>query len=219
MEYKIINSGSDGNSIIVNKYLMLDVGVNYCKLKKYLKDIKIIFTSHKHHDHIMPSTVKKIAFEYPNIKFLTREENVETLVELGVNKKNIFVLKLNTWYDLGLFKARLEDLWHDVPNACLKFNIKGFKGIYVVDTSDVSHIKAKDYDFAFVEANYESDEILEQRIKEAEEKGEFTYLKRVKYTHLSELQAYNWVLENNIKNYCWIHQHKDKRGKENENTN
>lgn len=218
MEYEIIGTGSNGNCIVLNKYIMLDCGLSYSKVKSYLQDIKVIFISHTHQDHLKKSTIKRIAYEYPNIKFITCEQNAKALADLNVHLNNIYALKLDKWYDLGLFKARLEYLYHDVPNACLKLNIGGIKIIYIVDTSKVSHIQAKNYDFAFIEANYESDEDIEKRIADATKKGEFTYLKRVLYTHLSELDAYNWLQENNIKNYKFIHQHVDKnRGEENEN--
>lgn len=48
MTYEIISSGSKGNAIIVNDYLLLDCGVNYKKIKEHLNRIKIIFISHSH---------------------------------------------------------------------------------------------------------------------------------------------------------------------------
>lgn len=210
MTYKVIGTGSSGNCIILDKFIMLDCGLAYSKIKDYLQDIKVIFISHTHQDHLKKATIRKVAYEYPNIKFITCEQNVQTLVDLKVQLSNIYALKLDKWYDLGVFRARLEYLYHDVPNTCLKLILEGKKIIYIVDTSRVDHISAKNYDFAFIEANYESDEEIEKRIAEATEKGEFTYLKRVLETHLSELDAYNWLVDNNIKNYRFIHQHVDK---------
>lgn len=48
MNYEIINSGSNGNAIIVEKILLLDCGISYTRLKKKLKEVKIIFISHIH---------------------------------------------------------------------------------------------------------------------------------------------------------------------------
>ena len=48
MHYDIINSNSKGNAIILEDKIMLDCGVTYTKIKKYLKKIKIIFISHVH---------------------------------------------------------------------------------------------------------------------------------------------------------------------------
>ena len=48
MTYEIISSGSKGNAIVANDYLLLDGGVTYKKIKDYLNKIKIIFISHSH---------------------------------------------------------------------------------------------------------------------------------------------------------------------------
>ena len=131
MNYNIISSSSKGNCIIVEDILMLDVGVRYSKIKKYLSKVKLIFISHSHQDHLLPSTIKKIAYNYPTIKFIAGSKFViQNLVLFGVNEKNIFPLKCHKKYDLGLLKVKLEPLEHDTPNYALKWELNGKKGIY-----------------------------------------------------------------------------------------
>jgi len=72
MNYKIINSGSDGNCILVNNEILLDVGVSFKKIEPYYKKLKLVFISHEHTDHLLPSTVKKLAFERPTLRFCVR---------------------------------------------------------------------------------------------------------------------------------------------------
>lgn len=48
MPYEIIKTGSNGNCIILGNNVMLDVGVSYKSIKHFLKDIKVIFISHRH---------------------------------------------------------------------------------------------------------------------------------------------------------------------------
>lgn len=220
IKYDIVQSGSDGNCIIVNDYLMLDCGVSYSKIKNKLSNVKIIFISHSHFDHLKPSTIKKIAYEKPNIKFLVGFYLVSSLLSLGVEKKNILVLDTEKWYNIGIFKTKMEMLYHDVPNNCLHIEFKNKKKmIYAVDTSSIDHIEAKGYDLYLIEANYETDEEIQNKITEAYKNGEFTYLTRVQETHLSQLQALNWLEKNRCveSEYVFIHQHKKKeRGKENE---
>ena len=210
MRYDILGSSSNGNCIIVNNTIMLDCGLSYAKIKPYLKNIKLIFISHLwlHSDHCKNSTIKKIAFEYPNIKFITSEVNAEHLVKLGVKKQNIYALKLEKWYNIGLCKVRLDYLIHDKPNCSLKINQNGYKLIYIVDTSSVEHIEAKDYDMAFIEGNYTTDDELIKKIEKAYQEGKYTHYERVLNTHLSQLQALNFIQKNNIKDYVFIHQHK-----------
>lgn len=213
MTYEIISSGSKGNAIIINDYLLLDCGLQYKKIKEYLKNIKVIFISHCHSDHLKKSTIRKIAYEKPSIKFIVGNFLVADLLLLGVNKKNIITFDTGKWYDIGIFKVRMDYLFHDVPNNCLHIEFKnGEKLLYATDTSSIDHIQAEGYDLYLIEANYETDDELREKIKEQEEKGEYSYYNRVLNTHLSQLQAINWLNENKGINseYCFIHQHLEK---------
>lgn len=196
MKYEIIGSSSKGNSIVVEDILLLDCGVTYKKIKPYLNKIKLIFISHIHKDHLLPTTIKQIAYNYPTIKFICGSDGVvEKLFENGVNKKNIYILKNGIRYDLGLLKVRLIDLYHDVPNYGLKWEINGKKGIYIVDTARIDHIVAKDYDLYLIESNYRED-ILQKHIEECEDESKLYYLDRVPKTHLSNEQANGFLIEN-----------------------
>ena len=70
MHYEIIETGSKGNSIVLNKNILLDIGVPYIRIKKYLKDVDLIFISHIHSDHLLPTCVKQINYNFPTIKFI-----------------------------------------------------------------------------------------------------------------------------------------------------
>lgn len=211
MKYEIIGSSSKGNCIIVEDVLMLDVGITYKKIKDYLPKIKLIFISHSHQDHLLPSTIKKIAYNYPTIKFLTgSEEVVKKLVDCNINVKNIYILpskrdyscfdSYNTkWYDLGLLKVQLQGLYHDTPNYALKWEIGGKKGIYVVDTSRIDHIVAQDYDLYLIESNY-NEKLLKNHIQECIDNGDnenkLYYLNRVERVHLSDTQCNDFLIQN-----------------------
>lgn len=208
MNYEILSTGSLGNAILLNNEFLLDCGISYKLIKSKLKYIKYIFISHSHGDHLKPSTIKRIAFEYPNIKFIVGYDLVSILTVYGVPKKNIFFLELSKWYKIGNgYLTKLDFLYHDVPNYCIHIRTQEWTLIYATDTYKIDHIEAKDYDFALIEANYDTDEELDKKIKEYEKRGEFTHLKRVKETHLSQLKALNWLQKNNIHNYEFIHQH------------
>ena len=208
MKYNIIGSSSKGNCIVVEDFLMLDCGVSYKKLENYLKKVKLIFISHCHKDHLLPVTIKKIAYEHPTIKYLCGSEVVaEKLVKDSyVPMRNIFILKPNKWFDLGALKVKLEQLEHDTPNYAIKFEIKGKKGIYIVDTANVDNIKAKDYDLFLIEANY-NELTLKEHINMCENPDELYYLNRVPLTHLSYEDANSFLIENMGKNsqYEYIH--------------
>lgn len=215
MTYNILGTGSSGNCIIIENNIMLDCGLSYKKIKSYLKNIKLIFISHRHTDHLLPTTIKQIAYNFPTIKFVYNENDYyifDILFNNGVDIRNMYCIKQNSWYDAGICKIKIEELKHDVLNSACHLEINGKKLLYVTDTSSVNHIQALNYDTYLIEANYHSREEIEQRIKEAEEKGEFTHLKRVLYTHLCEEDCIDWLKDNmsNKSEYCFIHQHIDK---------
>lgn len=211
MKFNIIGSSSDGNCIIVEDFLMLDCGVVYSKVKKYLKSVKIIFISHVHGDHLKKTTIRKIVYDYPNIKFLCGSTDIVIkLVECGAKHKNIIYLKSNKWFDLKLLKVRLEELHHDVPNHLLKWEYKGKKGIYIIDTGNVNGIQAKNYNLFLIESNYKRD-VLEKHRKEKDSNYEFDHLYRVEEVHLSYEQAMDFLIENMGGNsiYELLHKSKD----------
>ena len=207
MKYNIIGSSSKGNAIVLEDVFLLDCGVSYTKLKPYLKRIKLIFISHSHKDHLLPSSIRKIAYNYPTIIFAVgSEEVVKKLVECGVRKSNIFILKPNKWFDIGITKLKLEPLVHDTPNYAVSFDYQGKKCIYIVDTASVENIKAKDYDLYLIENNYQ-EEILEKHILECDNEDKLYYLNRVKNTHLSKSKCDDFLINNMGANsiYEYVH--------------
>ena len=212
MDYEIIKTGSKGNCIIVEKKFMLDCGVPYKSIKDRLKDIKLIFISHEHSDHLNKSTVKKIAYEHPNIKFLCGKGVYDKIRECQVNTRQLFKLETGFWYSMGSCIVKLDYLYHDVPNYCLHLIYKNKCMFYCTDTSRIDHVSATGYSLYLIEANYDTDEELDTKIEQAHKEGKFTHLERVRYTHLSQLQALNWLYENmnTQSKYVFIHQHIEK---------
>lgn len=210
VNYEIISSSSKGNCIVLNNNILLDCGIAYKHIIKYINNIKIIFISHRHSDHLRPSTIKMIAYQHPNIKFVVAHYLVKDLLELGVLKKNILcITNLNSWYDIGIFKIKLDMLIHDEPNCSISIDLSGYKVFYATDTSTLDYVNASGYDLYFIEANYETDEEIQKSIDKSREEGKFNYLERVRHTHLSQLQALDWLNINKSAEsvYIFIHQH------------
>lgn len=133
------------------------------------------------------------------------------LLECNVQKKNIIVFDLEKKYDIGKYIIEPVMAIHDVPNFGYKIIIKenNYKIFHISDTNSLKHIEAKNFDWYSVEGNYESYEEIDKKIQEKVEKGEFTYLKRVKQTHINQVEAINWLDKNMSANskYIFIHQH------------
>lgn len=208
IDYMKFGSGSKGNAILVQTKILLDCGVAYSKLARYLKYIKIIFVTHSHKDHLLPSTIQRIAYNYPNIKFVTSSSDVVIkLKNSSVPKKNIFYLKPKKWYSLGIMKVKTEPLVHDVENYGLKWEFEGKKGFYATDTSNLDGIEAKGYDLYLIESNY-NEELLKKHIEECEDENKLFYLNRVANTHLSFEQANSFLIENMSDNSRFEYIHK-----------
>lgn len=204
----IISSSSSGNCYIYNQDTMLDIGVSFKKIKPYIKNIKLLCLTHQHLDHINKKTIKKLLYEKPTIKIICGEWLVQLLIDLGINKKNIYVFKINRKYDLGKYIIELVSAIHDVPNCGYKIIIKGnnYKIFHITDTSSVEHLEAKNYNLFNIESNYRED-ILQKHIEECDDESKLYYLDRVPRTHLSNEQANSFLIENMGKNsqYQFIH--------------
>ncbi len=208
MNYKIISSCSTGNAVIIEDVILIDCGVSFKKLNNYYRNLKLVLLTHIHKDHFNKVTIKKLSEERPTLRFACCEWLLKPLLECGVSRKNIDVLKIGTKYDYKLFKVMPIKLYHDVPQCGYRLFFNNYKIIYMTDTKTVEGISAKNYDLYLIEANYDEDEI-EERIRKKQEEGMYAYEFRAKSTHLSKQQASEFLLENMGDNskYEFMHQH------------
>lgn len=212
MTYNVIQSGSSGNCLIINDILCLDCGVTWKKIEPNARALQFVFAGHSHADHFCKSTIKRLAFERPSLRFAGGPHVVEHFIKAGVNIRNIDVLEPAKRYNYGAFQIEPFELFHDVPNMGLKIFIGGEKALYAVDTGHMSGIEAKSFDYYFFEANHEQEE-LEARAEAKIEKGEFAYEFRAAKTHLSKEQALDWLYQNMGANsrYVLLHGHEDRK--------
>ena len=206
MKFNILNSGSDGNGVIIEDIILIDCGISFKKLEDYYKKLKLVLLTHKHSDHFNKATIKKLAYERPTLRFACCEWLVDELVKCGVEKKKIDVLKIGKNYNYNAFIVEPIKLYHDVPQCGYKLKIGANKLIYATDTNKIDHIEAKNYNYYFIEGNYENEEELHNRAVDE------YYEKRVKETHLSKVQATEWLMKNMGENskYIFMHEHKER---------
>ena len=208
MNYKVINTGSDGNATVLNHKVLIDCGVTFKKLKPYIKELQLVLLTHKHQDHFNKRTIRSLAEERPKLRFGCCEWLLQELLDLGINKKRIDVYKIGEKYAYtDNLSVQPVKLYHDVPQCGYRVFIDGNKCIYCTDTNTLDGIKAENYDFYFIEGNYENEQELHERAYND------VYESRVKSTHLSKEYATNWLLENMGTNsvYVWMHEHKERR--------
>lgn len=215
MNYNIIKTGSLGNAVVLNDYLMVDCGVFFKDLQSVYKDLKIVLITHEHHDHIKRATVRKLAKERPTLRWACCEWLVPILLECDVSERNIDVLEIGKIYDYKAFKVSPIKLYHDVPNCGFRLYFGDTKVFYATDTEHLEGIVAKDYDYYFIEANYVTSE-LEERIRRKAEAGEYSYEMNAAKRHLSKEQADAFLFENmgEHSRYEYLHMHIDEEKKD-----
>ncbi len=211
MEYNIISTGSHGNAVVLNDYVLIDCGVPFKSLKNVFKNLKIVLLTHEHNDHVKKSTIRKLAAERPTLRFACGDWLVPILVECDVSERNIDVLEIGKIYDYGAFKVSPIKLYHDVPNCGFRLFFGDKKVLYATDTEHLEGVSAKDYDLFMIEANYTEDD-LKRRIEEKQKNGEYSYEMNAAARHLSKEQADAFLLENMgaHSRYEYLHGHIDK---------
>ncbi len=219
MIYNIIATGSDGNAVVLNGNILVDCGVPYKALADHAKDLRLVFLTHAHGDHFNASTVKRLAYDRPAIRFVCAFWMVQHLLESGVKMSQIDVVQPDAWaawtLDETVYASPVK-LTHNAPNCGWQFWLqrRGEDPItifYATDTGTLNGISVKDYDLYLVEANHTRAE-LEARLAEKEALGEFAYERRAAENHMSYEQAVEWLTENMGPNSLWVpmHGHKEK---------
>lgn len=140
----------------------------------------------------------------------------EPLVRCGVSKAQIDILDFNITYGYGLCNVISVPLVHNVPNCGWKIHFAGIsKMVYCTDTNNLNGITARNYDLFMIEANYE-DEIIQEKIRQKRENGEYAYEVQVLKNHLSKAKADDFIYRNIGPHgqYIYMHCHVDEDGEQ-----
>jgi len=200
--YEIISSGSKGNAVLYFDSVLVDCGIPYSLLIPYIGKIKIVLLTHSHLDHFNISTIKRLSFERPSLRFGCGKFMLEYLT--GV--RNVDVYEAGKIYDYGLFKISPIILYHDVPNFGYRIFKDNKKIIHATDTFTLEGISARNYDLYAIEANYD-DETVYSIIQEKSMRGEYAHQRGAINSHLSKQQAQNFVLQNAGNKYDFVMLH------------
>ena len=165
------------------------MGVSYKLLTPHVEKLRLVLLTHVHSDHFNKATIRRLAKDRPTLRFGCCKWLVQELIDCGVDKRNIdvYILNKQAVYNNNL-KVKPVKLYHDVPQCGYKIEVAQYKVFYATDTRTLEGIKAINYDYYFVEANYVNDDELHNRAYND------YYENRVKNTHLSQEQATEWLL-------------------------
>lgn len=207
MTCEIISTGSKhGNAVLLNGSLLFDCGVSFQKLSPYLKQISIVFLTHRHCDHFNLPTIRKLHRRRPMIRFVCGKNLLTDLVcKANVSLKNIILVTPEDAPKSIPGAEFHETVWvspfhliHDVENIGYIVRIEGSDddgtAMYATDTHHLP-IPAPGLDLYMVEANFRQED-MQQRIAQKATKGEFAYEGRVMESHMSMETALQWLTEN-----------------------
>lgn len=222
IDVKIISTGSKGNAVFLDGQVLIDCGVPFSKLADagVVQDVKYVFLTHRHRDHLNVATLKKLLFENPLCKIIYNNYLIKPITDFfNASTPSLIIYKsflteLNKWYKIGDILFSSVPLSHDVPNCGWKIHFcrpQGiYKVIYATDTANMDGVVAKGYDLFLIEANYDAEDLI-ARMKEKRENGQFVYEDRVFKTHLSKDQCDEFIVQNMSANSrcIYLHQHED----------
>ena len=169
MKIKIIASGSKGNSTLIeskNSRILIDVGVNYSRIKSTLNSINVdpstldgVIISHTHSDHIggLSSLIKKI-----NVPVFIKEELYSEIKKIIPND-NIVIIDDNT-VTIGDFDIELINASHDVPAFGFIISDNKNKILYLTDTGYINrkyYSKLENLDAYIIESNHDEKMLMD----------------------------------------------------------
>ena len=221
MTYNIIATGSSGNAVLVNDNILIDCGVSFKKIEPYANQIRVVCITHRHSDHLKPSTVKTLHQRHPAIRWICSADVAKELAEIVDPLMIDIVYPLANPFGTGLTYFGLAKnarsatisafpVRHNVPNIGYKLKLGDERVFYATDCGDLEGIEAKDFDLYLIEANYKTADIINRAAAKLES-GAYTYEMDVIRNHLSEEQATSWLVENVGARsvYQFLHQHRE----------
>ena len=113
-KYEIHFSGSKGNSASIyyeNTGFLIDIGKPYRHIEPYLFNKQFILISHRHQDHLVYTTYKKIRENFPHIKILGNADVNAQLVKRKLPKLDL-IFKDDFQFKIGDVKFTTIQNYH-----------------------------------------------------------------------------------------------------------
>lgn len=114
MSFDIHYSGSKGNCASIyydNLGFLIDIGKPYKYIEPYLFNKQFILITHKHQDHLIYTTYKKIRENFPHIKVLGNQEVNENIVKRKLPELDI-IFKDDFQFQIGEVKFTTLQNYH-----------------------------------------------------------------------------------------------------------
>lgn len=202
LNYEIIGSGSSGNCVIIED-MMFDVGVPYKEIQDKLYDIKYLFITHRHSDHIKTNTINAIIKNFPRLKIIANYD-VATLVPTYDIVGDV------TELDLGDRTVQAFKCYHDVPTTGYVIRMNDINLIYATDTASLKDAPDMKYDYMFIESNHDEKKIEAIRSKSKKLYGYDAWQGAMRHLSTQKSREFYYLYRRN-EDSKWIELHKSKR--------
>lgn len=171
-DVQILGTGSSGNAVLIDDCILLDCGLGVKKLMPYLTNVRHLFITHRHSDHLNISVLKNIAKKIsPSIirhglhvnadcyeMIADRAPEIAEMIEtdrLTGESHLEFEVKDNK------YTVDTYPLYHDVENQGFVIRKNGKTLIHATDTSTMKDAPKGQYDMILVEGNYDESKLIE----------------------------------------------------------
>lgn len=151
INYEVVKSGSSGNCVIIEN-IMVDCGLPFKHIKDKLYEIKVLFLTHVHSDHVDGKTLNSIRSYFPKIKIIG---NYEVYQKFGCDH-----IITDHPVEIAGIKFNPFELFHDVVTFGFHTEINGKDIIYATDTYSLENAPKKKYDYFFIESNHDEKKLM-----------------------------------------------------------
>ena len=169
---EILGTGSTGNAVLIDDTIMIDCGLGVNKLLPYLQNVRHLFITHRHSDHLNISVLKNIAKKISEsiIRFGLHvnsdcynmiERKAPEIAEMIESERLTSHSLLDLKIDGVEYKIETYPLYHDVENQGFVITKNGKTLIHATDTSTMKDAPNRQFDVILVEGNYDESKLIE----------------------------------------------------------
>lgn len=169
---EILGTGSTGNAVLIDDTIMIDCGLGVNKLLPYLQNVRHLFITHRHSDHLNISVLKNIAKKVSKsiIRFGLHvnsdcydmiERKAPEIAEMIESERLTSHSLLDLKIDGVEYKIETYPLYHDVENQGFVITKNGKTLIHATDTSTMKDAPNQQFDVILVEGNYDESKLIE----------------------------------------------------------
>lgn len=187
--YKVIETG-EFNSYLVFDSILIDVGVPYKKVEEHIDDIGMILMTHRHSDHLVPSTLGRILRMRPSVDVYIGTWFIPIFEEMEkkgtIPKGRYRVIHPGYEYQINGYSIMPMAVSHDVPNVgyFIYDEDKDLMVFHATDLGSTEGLSGMSADIVGIEFNHD-ETMMDELIKLDMQAIGFSHYIASRYNHLS----------------------------------